>query len=266
LTYDIRTIAPELVPEEGEALPANRSQEKKWTREIRNRLSAWINEEALPFLSQSLGAEGLPAELSSENDKLLISYEPLAQGSGYVRPSVVLEFGARSTGEPWEARTIVCDAADHVPAVAFPSARPRVMRVERTFWEKATAMHVFCKQGCFRGAERFARHWHDVARLDQAGYVHQALADRDVALAVARHKSIFFSEKDASGANIDYQSAVSGYLALVPEEAAFDVLSEDYRRMVEDGLLFDEAEPFSELLEKCRQIEDRANQPVISGK
>ena len=50
-------------------------------------------------------------------------------------------------------------------------ATPQVMRAERTFWEKATAIHVFCEQGEFRGGERFARHWHDLARLKEAGVI-----------------------------------------------------------------------------------------------
>jgi hypothetical protein len=29
--------------------------------------------------------------------------------------------------------------------------------------------------------------------------------------------------------------------------------------MVEDGLLFDEAEPFDELLDHCRELQERAN-------
>jgi hypothetical protein len=65
-------------------------------------------------------------------------------------------------------REVISDAAEYMPMVSFPTARPRVMRVERTFWEKATAIHVFCLQGRFRSAERFARHWHDVVRLDEA--------------------------------------------------------------------------------------------------
>jgi len=35
LTYDIRALAPDLVGPSVEPLPANRSQEKRWTREIR---------------------------------------------------------------------------------------------------------------------------------------------------------------------------------------------------------------------------------------
>src|SRR5690606_22986163 len=98
---------------------------------------------------------------------------------------VLLEFGARSTGEPAEKRAIVCDAASHLAELVFPTAAPRVMRVERTFWEKATAVHVFCLQGRIRG-HRFARHWHDLARLDEAGHADAALLDRDLAKAVAR--------------------------------------------------------------------------------
>jgi hypothetical protein len=64
----------------------------------------------------------------------------------------------------------------------FPTATPKVMRAERTFWEKATAIHVFCAQGEFRGGDRFARHWHDVTRLDAAGFADAAIADKALAL------------------------------------------------------------------------------------
>ena len=80
----------------------------------------------------------------------------------------MLEFGARSTGEPASPRDVVCDAGGLIEGVEFPTAHPRVMHAERTFWEKATAMHVFCLQERLRG-ERFARHWHYVVRLDDAG-------------------------------------------------------------------------------------------------
>ncbi|MBN9232144.1 nucleotidyl transferase AbiEii/AbiGii toxin family protein, partial [Mesorhizobium sp.] len=38
LTYDIRAIAPDLVGENGEALPKNRSEEKRWSKAVRHRL------------------------------------------------------------------------------------------------------------------------------------------------------------------------------------------------------------------------------------
>ena len=152
------------------------------------------------------------AQVRADAEWLYIGYEPLFEETGLVRPEVMVEFGARSTGEPHRVRPVVCDAAAYLPDLAFPEARPTVMLAERTFWEKATAMHVFCRQERRRG-ERLSRHWHDLARLDEAGLAASALADRALARAVGRHKAMFFAENDARGERIDYEAAGLGRLA-----------------------------------------------------
>ncbi|WP_438275691.1 nucleotidyl transferase AbiEii/AbiGii toxin family protein [Nitrobacter sp.] len=258
LTYDIRAIAPDLVGENGEALPKNRSEEKRWSKAVRHRLPEWVDGTVRPLLAGAIDAQSLPATLRVESDKLFVDYEATAAGSGYVAPSVMLEFGARSTGEPASPRDVVCDAAGLIEGVEFPTARPRVMHAERTFWEKATAMHVFCLQERLRG-ERFARHWHDVVRLDEAGIVASAVTDRDLAHAVARHKGMFFAEKAVDGAAIDYEAAVNGDLRLVPKGDALAALAKDYGQMIEDGLLLEEAEPFDALIDRCAGVAARAN-------
>ncbi len=133
------------------------------------------------------------------------------------------------------------------------------MRAERTFWEKATAIHVFCAQGEFRGGDRFARHWHDVTRLDAAGFADAAIADKGLATNVAEHKNIFFAEKDSDGNAIDYVAAVSGGLRLVPTGGAFEKLAADCQHMVDDGLLLDDAESFDALISHCKAVEEKAN-------
>ncbi len=258
LTHDIRAIAPDLVDGNGEALPKTRSEEKRWSSEVRKRLVEWVAGAAQPVISDALAAQALVATIRVEGEKLFIDYEATAAGSGYVAPSVMLEFGARSTGEPASLRDIACDASGLVEGVVFPTARPRVMHAERTFWEKATAIHVFCLQERLRG-DRFARHWHDVVRLDEAGVAEAAFADRELANAVARHKSMFFAEKAADRSPIDYVAAVNGGLQLVPGGDAAEALQEDYGRMVEDGLLLDDAEPFEALMARCADIVARAN-------
>jgi len=258
LTYDIRAIAPDLVGDNGEALPKTRSEEKRWSSEVRKRLPEWVAGAAQPVIADALAAQALVAAIRVEGEKLFIDYEATAAGSGYVAPSVMLEFGARSTGEPASLRDIACDASGLVEGVVFPTARPRVMHAERTFWEKATAIHVFCLQERLRG-DRFARHWHDVVRLDEAGLAETAFADRELANAVARHKGMFFAEKAADGSPIDYVAAVNGGLQLVPGGHASKALQEDYGRMVEDGLLLDNAEPFEALMAHCADIAARAN-------
>jgi hypothetical protein len=259
ITYDIRAIASDLIGDSPEALPPNRSQEKRWTREIRYRLSEWVGQTALPLVDGALASQNLVARAHAEGDRLMIDFDPLATGTGYVSPTVLVEFGARSTGEPCEIRPVRCDAAEYLPNVVFPEATTRAMRPERTFWEKATAIHVFCAQGAFRGGERFSRHWHDLTKLDAFGFADAALANREVATAVARHKAMFFAERDSNGIPIDYDQAVSGGLHLVPNGAALDGLEQDYLGMVEDGLLLDEAEQFSNLMNRCREIERKAN-------
>lgn len=258
LTYDIRALAPDLVGGNGEALPKTRGEEKRWSSEVRKRLPEWVAGTAQPTIANALASEGLAGAIRVEDDKLFIDYEVTATGSGYVAPSVMLEFGARSTGEPASLRDVVCDASGLVEDVVFPTARPRVMHAERTFWEKATAIHVFCLQERLRG-HRFARHWHDVARLDEAGFAAAAFADRDLATAVVRHKAMFFAEKAADRSPIDYAAAVNGDLQLVPAGDGAKALEEDYARMVEDGLLLEDAEPFEALMERCAEIAARAN-------
>ncbi|MHB8255262.1 MAG: nucleotidyl transferase AbiEii/AbiGii toxin family protein [Acidiferrobacter sp.] len=259
LTYDIRAIASDLVGDTDAPLPTSKSQEKKWSREIRARLSGWVGVEIVPRLQHDLEQQGLPATVRAEGDKVFIDYAPLAIGTGYVAPAVMLEFGARSTGEPSEPRVIRCDAATYLQGVEFPTATLKVMRAERTFWEKATAIHVFCAQGAFRGGNRFARHWHDVTRLDAAGFADAAIADKALARAVAEHKSLFFTEKNTHGDIIDYYAAVAGGLQLVPDNDALVKLASDYQRMIDDGLFLDDAEPFDALLERCRAIQQKAN-------
>jgi hypothetical protein len=138
-------------------------------------------------------------------------------------------------------------------------SKPQVMRAERTFWEKATAAHVYCLQGRLRG-ERYSRHWYDLAAFAQSPLLDQAVKDRALATQVAEHKTMFFSEKDAAGKKIDYFTATSGGLRLIPEGASWTALADDYQAMLVDGLLTLNQPDFETLLKTCAAIQEKANQ------
>jgi hypothetical protein len=70
---------------------------------------------------------------------------------------------------------------------------------------------------------------------------------------------MFFAEKTADGALIDYDRAVHGGLRLVPVGEGLAALSKDYGHMVDDGLLLEDAESFEALIERCAEIEAQAN-------
>lgn len=260
ITYDIRAFAPDLVLGAGdESLPPTRSQEKRWTRTIRKRLDEWVRHHARSAIEEELLHTGFDAGVRADAECLYVEYKPLFADSEFVRPEVKLEFGARSTGEPNQRARVVCDAAAHLPDLIFPQTCPNVMLAERTFWEKATAIHVYCRQQRRRG-ERLSRHWHDLARLDEVGVAQKALSDRELANSVAKHKEKFFVENDNHGERIDYLRAVSGFLQLVPTGQGYEVLADDYAAMLADGMLLNESESFDAMMEQCSTIEARANE------
>jgi hypothetical protein len=145
VTYDVRELLPELAG--AHPIPATNSQAKKWSDAIKVRLPAWIKDRIVPILEAHAIKTGAKVKISAEGDKVFVVYDPDAKGDEYVAPCVTLEFGARSTGEPVETKTITCDAAPLLQKLAFPSANPRLMLPKRTFWEKATAVHVYCANG-----------------------------------------------------------------------------------------------------------------------
>ncbi len=259
VTCDIRKIIPDLIDDPTRPYPPNRSQAKKWAVAIQGRLSKWIAKEVVPILENKIQKDDVGARLRLDNDQLYLDYPALRGGTGYVRPTVLLEFGARSTGEPAERHHVICDLADAIDGLVFPVAQPRVMKAERTFWEKAMAIHAYCLRGTFRGGDRYARHWYDLERLDQTGIARRAYDDRPLAHAVAEHKQHFFRDTDAAGSVIDYQTAVDGSLCLVPAGAPLDALKDDYYRMIEAGLFQSDVVSFDNLMTRLAELQDRLN-------
>ena len=267
LTCDIRKLIADLIGSDGD-LPANRSQADKWTKAVRKRLPDWIATVVRPIIKDGLTHDRLDAEIEiggKDSDKLLLHYPALTRGTGYMAPMIVLEFGGRATGEPHQVLPVTCEMEGHLPGVSFPVASPLVMTVSRTFWEKATAAHVYCAQGRIRG-ERYARHWHDLVAIGRSRYFANAIADRRVAVTVAQHKSFFFAEKDAAGAVIDYSSAIDGHLQIVPGGEARKALAADYAAMVADEVMVGDALSFDHLMQACSEVQAKVNEYGVNSR
>ncbi|OZI42002.1 hypothetical protein CEK29_12950 [Bordetella genomosp. 5] len=262
LTCDIRRMLPEHAAESG--LPSSAAQEKRWRGLIDVRLPDWIANTFVPGVSAALVAQGLAARLNhAAPDQVELHYSSALDTAerSYVRPTVLFEFGARATGEPHGPMPVSSDIASVSAlsdAFALPHATPVVMGLSRTFWEKATAAHVYCMQQRLR-AERFARHWYDLAAMFGSVNGTSMIRDRNVADMVAAHKSWFFKHNDAGGNRIDYWQAVRGALVLVPQGAALGALHDDYLRMLDAGLLPEGAPAFDQVLSTCALIEAAAN-------
>lgn len=260
LTYDIREVVPDLL-RDGNPIPASSSQAKKITDAVRARLPDWIKNTVQPILETAIQRDGVQATLSlagKENEKLILTYTPIKVGTGYAASTIQLEFGGRATGEPHQRHMVACDMAPAIEGISFPTAQPLVMGAERTFWEKATAAHVYSLQGRLRG-ERYSRHWYDLAAMAKSGHAQTAITDLQLGKDVAEHKSMFFAEKDADKVWIDYMTAVGGAIQLVPEGSALDSLNQDYSAMLEDGLLSSHQPSFAEIIEICSELQKNIN-------
>jgi hypothetical protein len=269
VTYDICELVPEArkFMHDVDVVPDSRSQQDKLTAAIRKeRLPKWVQTEVLPLFSSALSSipgvklHAVDSPGSPGVDSLIVEYASVTPASTYALPRVTLEFGGRSTGEPATPSHIVCDIAQFFSDLTFPTAEPRAMDLSRIFWEKATAIHVYCLKRDGKIGHRFSRHFYDLAQLHNRGLVEVAAANKRVAIAVAEHKSMFFREKTAAHTVIDYHGAVNGALTLVPEGNALDALREDYLAMISEGLLFADALSFDVIIGHCEAIQKQANQ------
>ncbi len=172
----------------------------------------------------------------------------------YVRPVVRLEFGARSDNWPAVDATVLPYAAADFPQVfKDPDCHVRALAAERTFWEKATLLHMWYHAPRNKKLrDRQSRHYYDVVQLYGHDLGKAAVEKTELLLSVARHKQVFFP---AAWAN--YPDAQPGTLRLVPTATRCSELERDYRQMQE--MIFGEVPPFEHLLDVLREIECKVN-------
>lgn len=196
-------------------------------------------------------------ENSPDGQSILFQYPTIEPSSRYIRAVVRLELGAR--GDPWPSvkGTIRPYAADEFPdQIRDPNTEiPFVVSAQRTFWEKATILHMhYHKSKDGRLGPRQARHYYDLFRLSRHELGRSALNDLGLLAKVVEHKMLFFP-----GASSNYDSAKPGSLKLVPPEPLVDELRNDYNQMAEE-MMFGEVPGFDEVIDGLQEIESLLNQ------
>lgn len=212
----------------------------------------------MAVMAEALGKAPDLELAENESQTLIFTYPaslPATASLPYVRPSVRLELGARSDHLPSEQRDVHPYIHAQFPdLLKAPKVTVKTLSAERTFWEKATILHMLHHMGPGKPlGDRMSRHYYDLAQLAGTEVRSKALNDLSLLNAVATHKSIFFR---AAWAN--YGTARPPTLRLSPGEELKRVLKPDYASMSE--MLFDEAEPFEDLLAKLGALERQINE------
>nr|WP_243646476.1 nucleotidyl transferase AbiEii/AbiGii toxin family protein [Tepidimonas ignava] len=229
-------------------------------------LTTHVIDELTPALQAAL-ATVLPTqptsiEVSDDAEKLWVFYPSAVENTdSYVRPSILIEFGGRNSTLPQSTLAISPDIAEHVPDLALPTAQVSVLSAARTFWEKATLIHVECHRPSLRpSAERLSRHWYDLARLADHEVGQQALQDTDLLRDVLRIKETFYR----SGFS-HYDQCTTGGLQLIPDKPLLDALRQDYQAMLAAQMFYGDTLAFETIVERLRQLEAEINQKVLPG-
>ena len=225
------------------------------------KLNAVINEQARAYIGGELftrisGAVGnlCQCDIAKDDPHVINLRYPASFPDRYLRPELRLEIGPLAAWLPHEEKLISSYAAEQFPQVfARRECAVRVIKAERTFWEKATILHheTYRPEGTAL-PPRYSRHYYDLARMAAAPVKDAALADLGLLADVVAFKQRFYPRGWAR-----YELAVPGSLRLIPSEAVLAAVETDYRAMT--NMIFGEVPVFGEILAHLQALEEQIN-------
>ncbi len=252
----------------GETISGNesRSELTRFSEKLKALVLQYSRDRVKPYfeqvLSQQFGASAGRIELNENGEKLYIHY-PSAfdeKTTGYMPASVLIEFGGRNIIEPNEAHQVRPYMSVALPNYTFPEPVVTVLAWQRTYWEKATLMHVECNRPNPRvNAERLSRHWYDLHQMSKDLTEFQSSTGHDLLADVVHQKKMFFHYGYAN-----YDSCLSGGLRLVPQDELRKALQVDFKSMVDASMFYKEPPPFKEILTRLAEVEQLLNKSMVT--
>jgi len=169
-------------------------------------------------------------EADPDQQTLQFEYPTASPKSGYIRPSVKIELGARSEHWPVGNHFIHSYAKESLKEkILEKPVIVKVLDVSRTFWEKATILHQYAHLPSSKPVPaRITRHYYDFYQLLNSSVKTKALQEMSLLERVLEHKKVYFSSSWAS-----YETAVKGTLKLSPKNEILENLKVDYKNMEE---------------------------------
>ncbi len=256
------SLSPEFLqlPEVG----ASRTQANRWMENAEAICAAAVQSQIAPVLEDAvasvlgknrIGWFEYVTDPATHSPVLLFHY-PSTQPAGfeYLRRSVKLEFGSLTDQRPIGRHPIVPIMAGIIPeAFADWQCDVVALELERSFWEKATILHVEYHRPVEKSTpDRFSRHYADTAALARHTIVESALANEELRDRVVGWKAQFFGSGWAH-----YDLAKPGTFRLLPPEPRAPALRQDYEAM--RAMYLSQPTGFDEVLAELAELEKRIN-------
>lgn len=195
--------------------------------------------------------------LSEDGEQLRFYYPSVIDTPhDYLRDHVLIEFGIRNSIEPYEQyRVIPYLARVSTEDLNFPEPMVNTLSPIRTFWEKATLMHVEChRERLMQTPERLSRHWYDLFMLNNSWVGDEALSSGKILNSVIEYKKAFFNASYAH-----YDDCMVGKFCLIPKEPYLESLRQDFSKMVKVGMFHEIPPTISEIVNSLKILEAKIN-------
>ncbi len=255
-------IDPQFFIDQGIADPEDHditsSQREKRMAHLDAECAKYIGEQLLSLLRSKIaerlgGDQGWDLLVDSSDPNTLLFHYPKSDPGrtyGYLRDTVKIELGWRAKSAPSELRKIEPYLADVPMLLSESQLVCTVLRPERTFWEKVTALHA----ESFRDKPKqfFSRHYSDVAAILRTRIGLEASRDLSMLDDVRLFKSIYYHAAWAH-----YDLAVPGSLVIVPGSARIRELEADYRDMQQ--MFLHEPPSFGAVIQQLAELEAKIN-------
>lgn len=255
VSVDYKQLAPDLTDVDLSSMTRNaRKQASDRLRKLLAELSHDVLAPHLSTAAQALVGGGCKVEVAQSGEQLRLHYPAAAAKGGYLKDEILIELGGRNPTEPNQDRRLETEIARILPQFSWPTADVSVLDPTRTFWEKATLIHIECNRPDMRIQGRMFRHWYDLSKLMDHRIGAEALADLPLLERVVRHKEAFFAY-----ANLGYDGCLAGRFKLVPPDGLLGVLRADCQGMVEQRMFFGTQPHFDEVMVKISDLEAAIN-------
>lgn len=194
-----------------------------------------------------------------DGQTLLVHY-PITRPdeTGYIKPAVKIEAGAKSALDPHRTVMVQPYVAQDLTTANLAVNGIVTIDAERTFWDKVIILHGLRRWHDKRGTlrqqgHRVSRHYYDIYQLMQSTVGQKAISNQTLGEDCKRHALMFFNSTD-----LDLRSAQPGTFSLIPTSSMIDELKRDYQSMT--TMIFGEVPEFSMVLETIEKLESQLNQ------
>lgn len=253
---------------EGQTAPEHlgSGQRRRIDAALKTEVKSYANDVVAPFLKAQVAAlpraELFEIEVNEDGETIKFTFPSVLNkdSKNYMLDYVLIEFGGRNIINPNEVHHIqpfLASEDAYRDVLEFPSSMVTVLAPQRTFWEKATLIHVECHRGVRENAKRLSRHWFDLMALSNHVIGQGAISDVTLLNDVVALKKIFFN---ASYAN--YEKCLAGDFTLVPDQQGLDQLKLDFSYMMEANFINDRNVSFEQIMQSAHNTQALINLAV----